>query len=302
MENQRANRSQSIPSRRQFLLAAGGSLGLSALGSSAAEAKPVAGQVVIPARRVPVLAEADVVVCGGGTAGIAAACCAARHGAKVVLLERWPSLGGMATNALVNIWHTSDRVKQVIFGFTQEAIDRAGPFIHRYADYPKRPETHWFDPEGMRVVFARMLDEFHVRSFCNLMAVESIVEGGRIRGVLVDTKTGRKAVLGRIVIDATGDGDVAANAGLPFDFGRPDDHLVQGMTMMFEMRGAVAPADRAAQQAAAERVLQKMRARCATAASSPRSTTATPSTICATQAMASTICAPPTATRWTKRS
>lgn len=73
--------------------------------------------VRVPARQVPILAEADLVVCGGGPAGIAAACCAARHGAEVLLLERWPSLGGMATNALVNIWHTSDRTKQVIFGF-----------------------------------------------------------------------------------------------------------------------------------------------------------------------------------------
>jgi glycine/D-amino acid oxidase-like deaminating enzyme len=245
------------PSRRQFLLAAGGSLGLPGLAVGATA--PKGDTVVIPERRVPVLAEADVVVCGGGTAGIAAACCAARHGAKVVLLERWPSLGGMATNALVNIWHTSDRQKQVIKGFAQEAIDRAGPFMHRYADFPKRPETHWFDPEGMRVVFARMLDEFRVRSFCNLTAVESIVENGRIRGVLVDTKTGRKAVLARIVIDATGDGDVAANAGLPFDFGRPDDGRVQGMTMMFEVRGADAAAARAVPRAESQRVLQLMR-------------------------------------------
>ncbi len=67
------------------------------------------GEILVPQRRVPVLAEADVVVCGGGPAGIAAAYCAARHKARVLLLERWPSLGGMGTNALVNIWHTSDR-------------------------------------------------------------------------------------------------------------------------------------------------------------------------------------------------
>ncbi len=225
-----------------------------------ADAGQPGANVRLPARSVPVLTKADVLVCGGGTAGIAAACCAARHGADVVLLERWPSVGGMATNALVNIWHTSDRVKQVIFGFAQEAIDRAGRFMHRYPDYPKRPETHWFDPEGMRVVFHKMLREFRVRTFCNLTAIESIVEADRIRGVLVDTKTGRKAVLGKIVIDATGDGDVAANAGLPFDFGRPGDHLVQGMTMMFEMRGADEAAGRASPAAESKRVLERMRA------------------------------------------
>jgi hypothetical protein len=164
----------------------------------------------------------------------------------------------MSTNALVNIWHTSDRTKQVIFGFVQEIIDRAGPFIHRYHDFPKRPETHWFDPEGMRVVFQEVLDAFHVRTICNLKAVESIVDGNRIRGVLVDTKTGRKAVLGRIVIDATGDGDVAANAGLAFDYGRPSDGRVQGMSMLFELRDVDEAAVRAAPRAQAEGMLKTM--------------------------------------------
>ena len=87
--------------RRTFLSAAT-SCGLGSLAGGAPRdshgAEP-AGAVIVPERKVPVLAEADVVVCGGGTAGISAAYCAARHGAKVILLERWPSLGGMATNA-----------------------------------------------------------------------------------------------------------------------------------------------------------------------------------------------------------
>jgi hypothetical protein len=228
-------------SRRHFVLAATGS-GLGALVGAAAPVQTAAGNtksgdMVMPERRIPVLAEADVVVCGGGTAGISAAYCAARHGAKVILLERWPSLGGMATNALVNIWHTSDRTKQVIAGFVQEAVDRGGRFVHRMADFPKRPETHEFDSTGMRVVFDRMLKDAGVRVFCNLTAVESVVVDGRMNAVLVDTKTGRKAIRGKMFIDATGDGDVAANAGLPFDFGRASDGGVQGMTMMFRMQG-----------------------------------------------------------------
>lgn len=190
----------------------------------------------LPAREVPVLAETELLVCGGGTAGIATACCAARHGARVLLLERWPTLGGMATNALVNIWHTSDRTKQVIFGFVQEAIDRGGEFVRRRPDFPARPETHDFDSAGMRVVFGRMLADAGVRVLCNLTAVESLVDGDRLRGVLVDTKTGRKAILAQVVVDATGDGDVAANAGAAFDYGRSDG-LVQGMTLMFCLRG-----------------------------------------------------------------
>ena len=250
------------PSRREFLLAAAaGGAALSAPGAKASaseSAKVGSGHVIVPERRVPVLAEADVIVCGGGTAGISAACCAARHGAKVVLLERWPSLGGMATNALVNIWHTSDRVKQVIFGFVQEAIDRGGSFVRRRAKYPTTYETHEFDCECMKVVFDQMLRAAGVRVICDLKAVESIVEDDRIRGVLVDTKTGRKAVLGRIVIDATGDGDVAAGAGLACDYGR-DDGRVQGMTMMFELRGAVPSRTDKSAREAARRTLQLMR-------------------------------------------
>ena len=245
--------------RKFFFAAAGGGLGALAGTSSAAQADaPDPGEIIVPQRKVSVLAEADVVVCGGGTAGIAAAYCAAKHGAKVLLLERWPSLGGMATNALVNIWHTSDRQKQVIFGFVQEAVERAGDFIQRYPDYPKRYETHHFDPEGMRVVFWKLLRERGVRVVCNVTAVESIVEDGRMRAVLVDTKTGRKAVRGKIFIDATGDGDVAANAGLPFDLGRAGDGRVQGMTMMFELRGADQAVARATPREQTARVLKMM--------------------------------------------
>ncbi len=246
-------------SRRSFLAAAGSVPFAAMAGCATAPVRTSAGEIVIPQQKVKILAEADVVVCGGGTAGISAAYCAARHGAKVILLERWPSLGGMATNALVNIWHTSDREKQVIFGFVQEAIDRGGSFVRRLAKYPTTYETHDFDCEGMKVVFDRMLRDAGVRIICDLKAVESVVEGDRIRGVLVDTKAGRMAVLGRIVIDATGDGDVAANAGVPFDYGRENDGRVQGMTMMFELRGAKPSRGDKAAREQAQRVLQTMR-------------------------------------------
>lgn len=194
-------------------------------------------KILVPEHEVNVLAEADIVVVGGGPAGIAAAVSASRHGAKVILLERWPSVGGQATNALVNIWHTSDRRKQVIYGLVQEVIDRCGKDIIRYAHYPSQPETHEFEPCAMRIVFHKLLADAGVRTICHLAAMESVVENGRIKGVLVDTKTGRKAVLGKIFIDATGDGDIAANAGVPFEYGRKSDGRVQGMTMMFRLCG-----------------------------------------------------------------
>jgi FAD dependent oxidoreductase len=216
--------------------------------------------ITIPSTTVDVLAEADVVVCGGGCAGVTAAVAAARHGASVIIIERWPTVGGMATNALVNGWHRSDREKMVIYGLVEESAERAGTesWIIRDPKYPHAHETHWFDPEGMRIVWHRMLHEAKVRVFCYSAVGDPVIEDGRIRGVLVDTKQGRRAVLGSLFIDATGDGDVAAKAGVPFSLGRESDGRVQGMTLMFSLRG-IDPSTVAQRGEALERVLERMR-------------------------------------------
>ena len=220
-------------------------------------------KVRIPQADIEVLADVDVLVCGGGCAGVTAAVAAARHGASVVLLERWPSVGGMATNALVNGWHRSDREKVVINGLVEECaqrLEREGlGWIVRVDEFPKAHETHWFEPEGMRIVYHRLLDEAGVRVFCNVTAGEPIVEDGRLRGVLADTKRGRRAFLGRVVVDATGDGDVAAKAGVPFEYGRASDGLVQGMTLIYVLAGLDREAFRAAGSGHAERVWAHMK-------------------------------------------
>ncbi|MFH1566992.1 MAG: FAD-dependent oxidoreductase, partial [Gemmatimonadota bacterium] len=196
-------------------------------------------EIQVPAHTVPVLDECDVLVCGGGCSGIAAAVSAARLGCRVTLMERWPTVGGMATNGLVNGWHRSDREKMVIYGLVEESAQRAlrHGWIRQARNYPHVHETHWFEPEGMRIVWQRMLDEAGVKTLCHLVAGEPICEDGRISGVLTDTKQGRRALLAKMVVDATGDGDVAAKAGVPFAFGRPGDQLVQGMTLIFLLRG-----------------------------------------------------------------
>ena len=189
-------------------------------------------------RKIPVGGEYDLIVAGGGMGGTAAAVSAARHGAKVVLLERLPSVGGMATNALVNYFHCSDRTKKVILGLVEESVQRADKNGWlKSLDPVNRHETCTFEPEGMRIVWQQMLREAGVRTFCYLTAGEPVMEDGKIKGVLSDTKTGRKFFTGQIVIDCTGDGDIATKCGLPFEFGRASDGLVQGMTMLFTMRG-----------------------------------------------------------------
>lgn len=200
--------------------------------------------IEIPEQTVPVLHECDVLVCGGGAAGIAAAVSAARHGAEVIMLDRWPKVGGMMTCALVTIWHRSDREKIVINGLVEETTRRclAHGWARDYGSPEGRHETHNFDPEGIALVWHRMLDEAGVRVLCYTVAGEPIMEDSRICGVLCDTKHGRRAILAEIVIDATGDGDIAAKAGVPFKFGRESDGRVQGMTMMYRLCGLDAEA------------------------------------------------------------
>lgn len=194
-------------------------------------------QIEIPAQTVPVLDECDVLVCGGGTAGITAAVAAARHNAKVILIERWPFVGGMATAALVNGWHRSDREKMVIYGLVEEVARMAAvyDFIWFDGQYPRAHETHWFYPEGMKIIYQRLLDGAGVKTFGYTVAGTPLVADRAIRGVTVETKTGTKAILAKIVIDATGDGDIAAKAGLPYSFGRESDGKVQGMTLIYKL-------------------------------------------------------------------
>ncbi len=217
-------------------------------------------EIHLPRQSVPVLAECDVLVCGAGCAGVAAAVSAARRGCTVALVERWPTVGGMATQALVNGWHRSDREKMVIYGLVEESAQRAAKhgWIRQDAQYPRAHETHWFEPEGMRIVWQRMLDEAGVRCLCHLAAGDPILENGRIHGVLADTKRGRRALLAKIVIDATGDGDVAAKAGAPFDYGRESDGLVQGMTLIFSLRGIDEAAVRATPHVQINAVIDEM--------------------------------------------
>jgi phytoene dehydrogenase-like protein len=105
-------------------------------------------EIELPPCRVSVLGESDVRVCGGGCAGVAAAVAAARHGCTVTLVDRRPTVGGMATNALVNGWHRSDREKVVINGLVEECAQRAARhgWIRQDRQYPHAHES----PNGRR--------------------------------------------------------------------------------------------------------------------------------------------------------
>lgn len=197
-----------------------------------------------PARRTTVVDEAEVVVVGGGSAGVAAAVAAARNGAETLLLERYGYLGGDATGAMVIVLDDMTDGQQVtVGGLAQEVIDRLDAmgaavyppeedcyrpsqaawdrwrswgFMDLYARVPApKPIVYAvaFDPEAFKMASLDMVREAGVRLRLHSSVVGSIVEDGTVRGVIVETKAGRQAILGRIVIDASGDGDVFATAG-----------------------------------------------------------------------------------------
>ena len=193
------------------------------------------------ARDVPVYHESDVLVVGGGPSGSAAAYAAAKAGADVVLLERYNHLGGLSTGGLV-IW--IDRMtdwtgRQVIQGFANEILDRlpadakAGPAAADWGSRDPALASYWgartsafhgivswaptIDPERLKVATQEMLLAEGVRLVLHGWAALPVVEDGRVTAVLFESKAGRRALRAKVVIDATGDGDVFARAGAEFE-------------------------------------------------------------------------------------
>lgn len=199
------------------------------------------GTVSEPARETPVYDETDVLVVGGGPAGCAAAVTARRLGARVTLVERYNHLGGLATGGLV-IWidrMTDWQGMQVIAGFAKEILDRlppdavAGAPQELWGSSDEAAVAHWrerlgafrdvvtwspmIDPEWLKVVSAELLHEEGVRLLLHSWAAAAVRDGRTVRGVVFESKEGRRAVLAKVVVDATGDLDVCAAAGAPYE-------------------------------------------------------------------------------------
>lgn len=220
-----------------------------------------AGFIREAARDVPVYHQCDVLVVGGGPSGSAAAYAAAKTGADVVLLERYNHLGGLSTGGLV-IW--IDRMTdwsghQVIRGFAEEILDRlpaeakAGPAPAEWGSRDPQLAAYWasrtsafhgivswaptIDPERLKVATQELLLEARVRLVLHAWAALPIVDDGRVTAVLFESKAGRQALRAKVVVDATGDGDVFARAGAEYESDIDEGDVHHSLNTAFVLGG-----------------------------------------------------------------
>lgn len=175
-----------------------------------------------PARQTPVAQEVDVLVAGGGIAGACAAIAAARLGAKVLLVERYGYLGGIVSAWPVPLLFQYGSEKQPLTGgIGKEIVERC----QRIGSWS--PGNGWhsglLDTETLKLVLMDMLGEAGVQLLLHSFIAGAVKEGALLKGLVVDNKSGRQAVLGRVTVDATGDADVAAWAEAAFQTPADED-------------------------------------------------------------------------------
>ncbi|MFA7372470.1 MAG: FAD-dependent oxidoreductase [bacterium] len=183
-------------------------------------------------RKIPVIANSDVLVAGGGVAGIAAALSAAGNGAKTILLERYGFLGGTVTSCPMS-W-IGGYNEEVHSGIIREMIFRLrqkGGITREFYNPVIGGLMLEVSLDTFKEVSVLMLHEAGVELLLHCWIADSIVEDGSVKGVIIESKSGRQAISSGVTIDATGDGDVVARAGAAFEKGRPDDGKMQAMTL-----------------------------------------------------------------------
>jgi hypothetical protein len=185
----------------------------------------------------------DVVVAGAGTAGCVAAVAAARNGARTLLVEKNGFLGGTPTAAMVSPFLSfhNMRGEQIAEGIPQEIVDRllekggAIPPGHLFNPYGNAYTVTPNDPEILKLVHLEMTSEAGVDLLLHTYVFDTLVEDGRARGLHMANKWGRATATGTVIIDCTGDADVAASSGAPWVKGRAEDGLTMAMTVFFRL-------------------------------------------------------------------
>jgi ribulose 1,5-bisphosphate synthetase/thiazole synthase len=194
--------------RRQFLTRAGAT---AAGALTASAASPVAFAQPAPASRTPVFDEVDVLVVGGGPAGIGAALASARKGVKTLLIENHSFFGGVAAWALgmpINQVRPNGKPRSVVHELLVQKIQSYGEPAVRFGKHEL-----WCNVEYLKVAVLDALDETNCRYLVHVRAADAVVENNRITGVVIATKQGLTSIRAKAVVDCTGDADVAYYAG-----------------------------------------------------------------------------------------
>ena len=202
-------------------------------------------------RAIPVVRKADVLVAGGGPAGIAAAVAAARNGAKTILVERNGWIGGMATSGLVHPFmpsYAGDKpINKGIFWEIVEALVKQGAAVHPdctrmqtgYTGFVVWPHAHVtpFDSEILKWILQDLIEEAKVEVILHSMIVGAIKDGDAVKGIILENKSGRMAVEGKVIVDATGDADIVHFLDAKYEKGNPSDGSLQPATIFFRLAG-----------------------------------------------------------------
>jgi len=168
--------------------------------------------------KLPVINEVDICVLGGSCTGVFAAVRASRLGARVSIVEKQNSFGGMATNAFVNIWHSlfnTEFNKQIIAGLTLEVMDRLSVrnAVINTSNSPSRAFT--FNSQELKIELDELVLESGIKPYLHTLFSEPYIDKyGKLAGVIVDNKSGRGIIKAGYFIDATGDGDLCERLGL----------------------------------------------------------------------------------------
>ena len=233
--------------RRDFLSAAGM---LAAAGTLPGLASACTG-TTLNNKGIPTQYDTDILIAGGGPAGVCAAIAAARMGARTLIVETGNCLGGMATKGLVSPFMTcydSAGERMIIRGLFEEILDRMvarGGALHPSGIRHTTPYSAWitaghdhctpFEAECMKRVLDEMVAEAGVQVLFHTQFVQPVMKGNAVRGAVVLTRKGLEGVSAKVVVDATGDGDVAFRAGVPCEFGNEALGKVQPCTMFFHI-------------------------------------------------------------------
>ncbi len=171
----------------------------------------------------------DVLVLGSGPAGFAAAYTAAKSGAKVIVVEQSGDVGGISTSGLMSHW-TGSCGSPLYYDILKRSSElNEGEF--------KNKITNLIDPEKLKTLYLEMLDEAGCKVMLYTFAEDAICDGDKVLGATVINKSGKSDIYSKVIIDATGDGDIAARAGAEFVLGREEDNKMQPATLMFKVGG-----------------------------------------------------------------